>query len=90
MTCNVGGTHGNSVSTLNVKSGATLTFEWHQHEQRTGEPPLSPGHKGPILVYIARAPGNVSFFSGEGAVWTKIYESGLRKHLGAGCPYRLN
>jgi len=77
LTCNVNGDSGSSVSTITVASGATLTFEWHQHDQRTGEDPISAGHKGPVMVYIAKAPSTAASFNGQGAVWTKIYQSGL-------------
>ncbi|KAK0432821.1 glycosyl hydrolase family 61-domain-containing protein [Desarmillaria tabescens] len=54
-------------------------LEWHQHAQRTGEPAISGGHKGPVQVYIAPAGpvGSASSFNGQGSVWTKIYSSGL-------------
>ncbi|KAG6809575.1 hypothetical protein H0H92_015696, partial [Tricholoma furcatifolium] len=52
-------------------------FEWHQHDQRTGEDPITAKHKGPVQVYIAKAPGGVAYFNGQGSVWTKIYSSGL-------------
>lgn len=54
-----------------------FSFEWHQHAQRTGEDPISGGHKGPVQVYIAKAPSTAAAFDGQGAVWTKIYSSGL-------------
>lgn len=54
-----------------------ITFEWHQHAQRTGEDAISGGHKGPVQVYIAKAPSTAAEFDGQGAVWTKIYSSGL-------------
>ena len=54
-----------------------ITFEWLQHDQRTGEDPISGGHKGPVQVYIAKAPSNANSFDGQGTVWTKIYSSGL-------------
>ncbi|KAJ6587065.1 glycoside hydrolase [Mycena vulgaris] len=77
LTCNVGGTSGTGVSTLSIPAGTNLTFEWHQHTQRTGEDPISSGHKGAVLVYIAKAPTTAAAFNGQGAVWTKIYQSGL-------------
>lgn len=52
-------------------------MEWHQHAQRTGEDAISGGHKGPVLVYIAKAPTTADAFDGQGTVWTKIYQSGL-------------
>jgi lytic cellulose monooxygenase (C1-hydroxylating) len=54
-----------------------ITFEWHQHAQRTGEDAISGGHKGAVQVYIAKAPSTAASFDGQGAVWTKIYSSGL-------------
>ena len=54
-----------------------LSFEWHQHAQRTGEDAISSGHKGPVQVYIAKAPSTAASFNGQGTVWTKIYSSGL-------------
>ena len=90
LTCNVGGTTGAGTATLNVPIGGTLTFEWHQHSARNGEDPLGPSHKGPVLVYIAKAPGSVSSFDGKGSVWTKIFEWGLGKHLSIGYAYRVD
>jgi len=77
ITCNVNGLSGASVSTASIAAGTTITFEWHQHDQRTGEDPLASGHHGPIQVYIAKAPSSAASFDGQGAVWTKIYSSGL-------------
>ncbi|KAG5651032.1 hypothetical protein H0H81_010160 [Sphagnurus paluster] len=77
ITCNVNGLTGTGVSTLTIAAGTTINFEWHQHDQRTGEDPISGGHKGPVQVYIAKAPSTAATFDGQGAVWTKIYSSGL-------------
>ncbi|KAI0082479.1 hypothetical protein K474DRAFT_518486 [Panus rudis PR-1116 ss-1] len=77
LTCNVNGLSGAGVGTATIPAGATITFEWHQHNQRTGEDAISGGHKGPVQVYIAKAPSDVSSFDGQGTVWTKIYSSGL-------------
>lgn len=77
ITCNVNGISGSGVDALSIPSGANITFEWHQHAQRTGEDPISGGHKGPVQVYIAKAPSTAASFNGQGAVWTKIYSSGL-------------
>ncbi|KAL1672513.1 glycoside hydrolase [Schizophyllum commune] len=77
LTCNVGGLSGAGVETLEIPAGANITFEWHQHAQRTGEDPISGGHKGPVQVYVAKATSNAASFDGQGAVWTKIYSSGL-------------
>ncbi|KAF9000239.1 glycoside hydrolase [Cyathus striatus] len=77
LTCNVNGLSGSSVSTASVPAGANITLEWHQHAQRTGEDAISGGHKGPVLVYVAKAPSTAASFNGQGAVWTKVYQSGL-------------
>ncbi|KAF9024339.1 hypothetical protein BDZ89DRAFT_954802 [Hymenopellis radicata] len=77
LTCNVNGLSGASVETATVAAGTNITLEWHQHDQRTGEDAISGGHKGPVLVYIAKAPSTAASFDGQGTVWTKVYESGL-------------
>ncbi|KAF9000240.1 glycoside hydrolase [Cyathus striatus] len=77
LTCNVNGLSGSSVSTVTIPAGTNITFEWHQHAQRTGEDAISSGHKGPVQVYIAKAPSTAAAFDGQGSVWTKIYSSGL-------------
>ncbi|TFY67897.1 hypothetical protein EVG20_g3759 [Dentipellis fragilis] len=77
LTCNVNGLSGASVQTVSIPAGTNLTFEWHQHAQRTGEDPISGGHKGPVQVYIAKAPSTAASFDGQGTVWTKLYSSGL-------------
>ncbi|KAG7447701.1 uncharacterized protein BT62DRAFT_891350 [Guyanagaster necrorhizus] len=79
LTCNVNGLSGTGVETATIPAGANITFEWHQHAERTGEPAISPGHKGPVQVYIASAAsaGSAAAFEGQGSVWTKIYSSGL-------------
>ncbi|KAI5808300.1 glycosyl hydrolase family 61-domain-containing protein, partial [Pyronema omphalodes] len=55
---------------VSVNAGDKVTFEWY-HNTR-GDDIIDASHKGPITVYIADAASN-----GEGAVWTKLYESGL-------------
>ncbi|KAM5540356.1 hypothetical protein V8D89_005814 [Ganoderma adspersum] len=77
LTCNVNGLSGANVETLSIPAGTNITFEWHQHAQRTGEDAISAGHKGPVQVYVAKAPSTAASFDGQGAVWTKIYSSGL-------------
>lgn len=77
LTCNVNGLSGAGVSTATIPAGSNITFEWHQHAQRTGEDAISGGHKGPVQVFIAKAPSTAASFDGQGAVWTKIYSSGL-------------
>jgi len=77
LTCNVNGLSGANVQTVSISAGTTVTFEWHQHDQRTGEDAISGGHKGAVQVYIAKAPSTAASFNGQGNVWTKIYSSGL-------------
>jgi len=51
-------------------------MQWHHNDPSSGEgdgdEPIAASHKGPVMVYVAKADTN-----GEGAVWTKIYEDGL-------------
>ncbi|GJJ06953.1 hypothetical protein Clacol_001150 [Clathrus columnatus] len=77
LTCNVNGRSGTGVSIGTVNAGDTITLEWHQHAQRTGEDAISAGHKGPVQVYMAKAPTTASAFDGSGTVWTKVYSQGL-------------
>ncbi|ESK92657.1 glycoside hydrolase family 61 protein [Moniliophthora roreri MCA 2997] len=77
ITCNVNGLSGSGVETVEVPAGAEITLEWHQHAQREGEDAISGGHKGPVQVYIAKAPSDAASFDGQGQVWTKLYSSGL-------------
>ncbi|KAH8712116.1 glycosyl hydrolase family 61-domain-containing protein [Phaeosphaeriaceae sp. PMI808] len=63
---------------INVAAGSKITMQWHHNEMNgqfpTGDAdePIAASHKGPVMVYVAKAEGN-----GVGAVWTKIYEDGL-------------
>lgn len=77
--CNVNGLSGSGIAILPVAAGTNITMEWHQHDQRTGEDAISGGHKGPILVYAAKVPSGqtAATWDGSGAVWFKLYESGL-------------
>lgn len=57
-------------SSVSVKGGDTVTFEWY-HDNRADDI-IDLSHKGPITVYIAPRSSN-----GNGAVWTKLSEDGL-------------
>lgn len=73
MVCNGGKATTDFVS---VKAGSDITFQWHHNaggaNDQDPDEPIAASHKGPIMVYMAKAEGN-----GEGAVWTKIFEEGL-------------
>ncbi|CAE6387216.1 unnamed protein product [Rhizoctonia solani] len=56
-------------TTLKVKAGDTVTFEWF-HDSRNDEI-IATSHKGPIVVYIAPTSSN-----GAGNVWVKLYQEG--------------
>ncbi|KAI5798017.1 putative endo-beta-1,4-glucanase D [Peziza echinospora] len=57
-------------SSVSVKNGDTVTFEWF-HDNR-GDDIIDLSHKGPVTVWIADRASN-----GEGAVWTKLAEDGF-------------
>lgn len=57
-------------SSVSVKGGDTVTFEWY-HDNRADDI-IDLSHKGPVTVYIAPRSSN-----GNGAVWTKLAEDGL-------------
>jgi cellulase len=73
MICNGGKATADQVE---VAAGSKIGFQWHHNDPQTvagdNDEPIAASHKGPIMVYIAKADTN-----GEGAVWTKIYEDGL-------------
>ena len=53
-----------TATTINVAAGSTLGI-------------MSDGtiyHPGVVNVYMAKAPGDVNSFNGDGAVWFKVYE----------------
>jgi hypothetical protein len=54
------------VKTMSVAAGSTVTFKSSN----------TMGHPGPVLFYMAKAPGGVSNWDGSGKVWFKVYESG--------------
>lgn len=74
MICN-GGT-AKAGEFVKVAAGSTIGLQWHHNDLMTesgdSDEPIAASHKGPVMVYIAKAEGN-----GEGAVWTKIFEEGL-------------
>jgi hypothetical protein len=55
---------GSPSNTATVAAGSSVGF--------TASPDIF--HPGPLQVYMALAPGNVSSFDGTGNVWFKIYE----------------
>lgn len=61
--CNKDGfKHGNSTETLPVKAGEQIGFTVRS----------SIIHPGPLMAYMAKAPGDASDFEGDGQVWFKI------------------
>ncbi|KAL2812547.1 glycoside hydrolase [Aspergillus cavernicola] len=64
--CNKDGDNGNATETLSVTAGSTIEFTVRS----------SVGHPGPLLAYMAQAPGPAADFDGSGDVWFKIYEDG--------------
>lgn len=57
-------------SSVSVKGGDTVTFEWFHDNRR--DDIISLSHKGPVTVWIAPRSSE-----GNGAVWTKIAEDGF-------------
>ncbi|CAE6503020.1 unnamed protein product [Rhizoctonia solani] len=65
VACNV---NSRAVSkTLEVSGGDVITFEY-AHDNR-GDDIMDPGHKGPVMVYVAPTSSN-----GQGAVWVKLHQ----------------
>ncbi|CAA9962645.1 Glyco hydro 61 domain containing protein [Pyrenophora teres f. maculata] len=72
MICNGGKATSDEVE---VAAGSKVGMQWHHNDPSSagdGDDPIAPSHKGPVMVYIAKADSK-----GQGAVWTKIYEDGL-------------
>ncbi|EWC44375.1 hypothetical protein DRE_01201 [Drechslerella stenobrocha 248] len=68
-----------SSTVINVPSGASITLEWH-HTLDGANPsdsadPVDPGHKGPIMAYLAAVPSALQT-SVTGLKWFKVYEDG--------------
>ncbi|KAF4151058.1 hypothetical protein CNMCM6936_004648 [Aspergillus lentulus] len=67
LRCNEGGlASGPQTETAVVQAGSTVGFTLSN----------AIGHIGPMLVYMAKAPGDPSNFDGAGEVWFKIHEWG--------------
>ncbi|KAL2864816.1 lytic polysaccharide monooxygenase auxiliary activity family 9 protein [Aspergillus lucknowensis] len=69
--CNVDGSTA-SVETLDVTAGDTIGM--------TAAPSIY--HPGPVMVYLAQAPGKAAEFDGDGEVWFKIYQD--KPEVGSG------
>ncbi|KAL0630703.1 hypothetical protein Q9L58_010447 [Maublancomyces gigas] len=69
-----------STSIINVPAGAKVTTEWHHTldgaNAADGDDPISPGHLGPVMVYLAKV-DNALTTTVTGLKWFKIYEDGL-------------
>ncbi|KAG8769921.1 hypothetical protein FRC15_004317 [Serendipita sp. 397] len=65
---------------IDVPAGATVTAEFHHTLTSAGtgdtDDPISSGHKGPIMVYLAKVPSALQT-TVTGLQWFKIYEDGL-------------
>ncbi|CAA7263969.1 unnamed protein product [Cyclocybe aegerita] len=64
MRCNTAFT--SAAETVNVSPGSTIGFRLDNTLY----------HQGPVAIYIARAPGSVASWDGNGASWVKIAEWG--------------
>ncbi|KAG8833266.1 hypothetical protein FRC17_011041 [Serendipita sp. 399] len=62
-----------TTGTLTVAAGSTATFSVY----------TSIGHPGPLLWYMAKAPGTVNGWDGSGNVWFKIGQTGATFSNGA-------
>ncbi|KAF1829197.1 hypothetical protein BDW02DRAFT_574198 [Decorospora gaudefroyi] len=72
MICNGGKATSDQVE---VAAGSSIGMQWHHNDPATtsgdNDEPIAASHKGPVMVYIAKAESN-----GEGPVWQKIWEEG--------------
>lgn len=62
---------------VEVAAGSKIGMQWHHNDPQTDsgdkDEPIAPSHRGPVMVYIAKADTK-----GQGAVWTKIWEDGFK------------
>ncbi|PSS35482.1 hypothetical protein PHLCEN_2v1637 [Hermanssonia centrifuga] len=87
LTCNVGGTSGSGVSLSNGINtpnapermlSRAVTRDLFKVNFLVNPSSQLDSYRGTVrLVYIAKAPSTAASFDGSGAVWTKIYSSGL-------------
>ncbi|KAL3483663.1 glycosyl hydrolase family 61-domain-containing protein [Aspergillus germanicus] len=70
MTCNVNGATA-AASTLDVKAGDKITFEWHHNSRTDSDDIIDLSHLGPVLVYMAETEKGSA-----GSGWVKIAEDG--------------
>jgi len=61
-----------SPQTCDAPAQSSITLQWNNYGNFSGDNVIDLSHKGPIMVYMA--PLNSS---GQGPVWFKIYEDGL-------------
>ncbi|KAL7273452.1 hypothetical protein RUND412_003688 [Rhizina undulata] len=69
---------------IDIPAGATVTAEWHHTldgaNSADTDDPISPGHLGPVMVYLAKINDALST-TVTGLNWFKIYEDGLDTSL---------
>ncbi|KAJ0421269.1 glycosyl hydrolase family 61-domain-containing protein [Aspergillus carlsbadensis] len=70
MTCNVNGATA-AASTLDVKAGDKITFEWHHNTRDDSDDIIDLSHLGPVMVYMAETEKGSA-----GSGWVKIAEDG--------------
>jgi cellulase len=65
---------------IDVPAGSTVITEWHHTldgaNPSDGDDPISAGHSGPVMVYLAKAPSALQT-DVTGLQWFKIYEDGF-------------
>ncbi|KAF2027353.1 hypothetical protein EK21DRAFT_114979 [Setomelanomma holmii] len=70
--------NGGTVKTdfVSIAAGSEITLQWHHNDGAStagdADEPIAASHKGPVMVYMAKADSS----NGVGAVWTKVYEEG--------------
>ncbi|KAF3935878.1 Endoglucanase-4 [Dactylellina cionopaga] len=71
MICNVNNSPLNGF--VNAKSGDKITFQWFKENTDPSDIVIDPSHVGPVTVFMADMSLSAT---GQGAIWTKVYEDG--------------
>lgn len=66
-----------SVNSAPVPAGGNVTFYWTSNDHVRNPDGWAPGHKGPILTYLAPCNGDCVTVDKSSLRWTKIAEAGL-------------
>jgi len=85
IACNQGYVQPVSTQVIEAKAGSKIGMWWGHviggaQYANDGDNPISPGHKGPVMTYLAKV-DNAATASPNGLRWFKIQEEGLNNGI---------